>query len=87
MAKFAIDPDVPAALFDHAIHRGEPQPGPSAGFLGGEEWFENASLSLCVHADAGIGYGKHHVRSGFKVDDGALGRVILVELNTRSFDS
>src|SRR5271156_3585916 len=81
MAKLAIDPDVAAALLYDAVYRGEAQARAFAGFLGSEEGFEDASLSLSVHAAAVIGDGEHYIGPGFQFDDRVLRGVILVNFN------
>ena len=42
MPHFAVNRNVPAALFDDAINRRQAQARPFSFLLGGEKWFENA---------------------------------------------
>ena len=48
----AVDPDVPAALPDDPVHRGEAQPGAAAQLLGREEGLEEARQGALVHPHA-----------------------------------
>ena len=45
----AVDPDVPAALPDDPVHRGEAEPGAAAQLLGREEGLEEAGQGALVH--------------------------------------
>src|SRR5262249_19831987 len=53
-ADFAVDGDVPAALFDNSVHGGEAQAGALPRFLGREEWLEDLCESIAVHPAAVI---------------------------------
>ena len=84
LPRFAVDPDISAGLFDHAVNRGQPQSGALAFFLGGEEGLENAAAGFGVHAVAGVAHRDHgelarlhaHVGSG----------VVFVEHHVGGFD-
>src|SRR5690606_30872749 len=62
-ARLAVDIDVSSALLDDPEDGSQPEAGPFAGLLRGEERFEEPGLSLDIHSKAGIAYGDHHVRS------------------------
>ena len=74
-----------AALLDDAVDRGEPEPGPLALLLGGEEGLEDprlasaSSMPLPVSVTASRTYGP-----GVTAD--VLGRVLLVELDVGGLD-
>ena len=57
----AVDPDVPAALLDDAVHGRQPEPGALAGRLGREERLERVLRTVGVHAAAGVAHREHHV--------------------------
>ena len=54
MRRFAVNPDVAAALFHNAVHDRQPQAGAFAHFLGGEEGIENARQNRFVDAGPGV---------------------------------
>ena len=55
-ADLAVDLDLPAGLPDDAVHSGQPEAGPLADFLGGEERFEDTGLDLVGHPRAGVAH-------------------------------
>src|ERR1039457_1076232 len=55
LAGFAVNPDVPSALLDESINRGQAQPSSLTLFLSGEKRFKDMGLSFGVHPTAGVG--------------------------------
>src|SRR5687768_3271249 len=55
-ARFAVNPDVSAALLDDTEHRREPQPSALVRIFGGDERLENARVSDGDHAHSGIAH-------------------------------
>ena len=58
-ARAGLDLDRAPGLVDHAVDRGQPQPG-AARALGGEERLEHAGPGGLVHARAAVGHGDLH---------------------------
>src|ERR1051326_2237485 len=61
MSHLAVDPNVPATLFDNSVYGSESQPGALAHIFGGEEGLENPGAGDLIHADTVIADGEHHV--------------------------
>src|SRR5206468_9913314 len=84
LSKFAVYPDVAAALFHNAIDRRETEASATSAFLGGVKRLEDMGDRLGLHAGAGVRDGEQHVRSGN--DNSVIARVRRVENNVAGFD-
>ena len=71
--QFRVNRNMPAALLDDSINRGEAQSG--AVFLGGKEWFEDARFDFRIHARAAVGDRKQHI-----LPRGHLGRAAMADV-------
>src|SRR5437764_11075925 len=63
---FAINPNEPAALLDDAVHGRQSEPCPLSLAFGREEWFEDVTLRLSIHAMAGVANGKQHILAALR---------------------
>src|SRR5207247_10777717 len=61
--QLAVHPNIAAALLDHSVDGGKPQPRPLARFLGGKEWLEDPGLRRRIHPGAAVGDRQHHIRT------------------------
>ncbi len=59
--QLAVDFDVPAALFDDSINRGQAQSRAGSNRLGGEKRFEDMGAHVVGHAGAGVADAQHGI--------------------------
>src|SRR6266852_1981429 len=76
-ARMGLYPDETSALFHDAVHGRQAKPGSPAGFLGREEWLENARLGGRVHSVPRVADAYYHVRA--RLHRWARSRVFLVD--------
>src|SRR5438067_7395420 len=82
-SRFALDPNVAAALLHDAVHSRQAQAG-SLGAFGGEKGFENVRLGFRVHTEACVADGEHHV---FPRPDSAIEScVVVIQSDIGSFN-
>ena len=80
----AVDPDVTAALLDHAVDRRQAKAAAFALLLGREERLEHARTGRRVHAFAAVADREHHVRA--RLDRDVRQRVRGVQFDVGSLD-
>ena len=61
MTRLAVDPHEPPALLHDAVDRGQPQAGPFADILGGEERLEDMAQRRPINPAAGVADHEHGV--------------------------
>ena len=80
-AGLAVDLDVPAGLFDEAVHLRESKPGSVTDVLGGEERIERLCLHVRRHSASVVRHRQHDVLAGQHL---VLGRsVFFVQMDVR----
>src|SRR5256714_2197223 len=63
VAQLAVRPDVPAALLDDTVDRGEPESRTPPRLFGREKRLEQPRLGRAIHADTCVADGEQHVRA------------------------
>src|SRR5215472_13330863 len=80
-SQLAVDPDESAALLDHPVNGGQPQPCALALRLRGEKRLKNMRLRFQTHPRAGVGYAEEYIAA--LANDRMLFAVETVQLNVR----
>src|SRR6267378_8319376 len=59
--RFAVNPDIPTALFHNSVHGRETEACAFAYFFGGEKRFKDARLRIVIHSYPRVADSEHHV--------------------------